>query len=278
MKEVRLVATDLDGTFLKNDKSVSRKNLEALEILGHKNIVRVIASGRNLHKVREVVQPEIPFDYIIFSSGAGIFNPRNNEYIFKKNISATTSNGLIGFLKEKDLNFNAFRAVPDNHLLFYFRGSNPCEEFERYFLFHNSFASPLPEAPVTGPLCQFLVILPGNEKLFLELKGELEQQFPEIRVIRSTSPLGTGYIWMEIFHRDVSKGNGLSIICLGLGINPGHTLGIGNDYNDLDLLDFTAFSFIVENAPESLKNKYIPAPSNEDDAFSHVVSRIVCRK
>ena len=59
---VKLVATDLDGTFLGSDKSVSSENLEALHLLGEKGIVRVIATGRNLMKTQEVILPEIPFD------------------------------------------------------------------------------------------------------------------------------------------------------------------------------------------------------------------------
>ena len=55
MKNIRLVATDLDGTFLKNDKSISPKNLEALNVLGDRKIVRAVATGRNLRKVKEVL-------------------------------------------------------------------------------------------------------------------------------------------------------------------------------------------------------------------------------
>ena len=36
MKNIKLVATDLDGTFLKNDRSISVANLEALHQLGEK--------------------------------------------------------------------------------------------------------------------------------------------------------------------------------------------------------------------------------------------------
>ena len=51
---IKLVATDLDGTFLRNDKSVSDENMEALHWLGERGILRVIATGRNLKKTREV--------------------------------------------------------------------------------------------------------------------------------------------------------------------------------------------------------------------------------
>jgi Cof subfamily protein (haloacid dehalogenase superfamily) len=274
MKKIKLVATDLDGTFLKNDKSISEKNRLALELLGENRIIRVAATGRNLNKVREVIPPEAPFDFIIFSSGAGIFDWQNNKHIFEQNISSETSGSLAGYLIKKDLNFNAFWAVPDNHHLWFHRGSRHCEEYERYFSFHNSYAFPLPDSSnFYKKLCQFLVILPNNPVLFESLKSEIEELFDEIGVIRSTSPLGTGFIRMELFHKSISKGNALSFICDKTGVSRDETLGIGNDYNDLDLLKFTNYSFLVANSPEELKLQFLTSPSNDEDAFSFVVNQ-----
>jgi hydroxymethylpyrimidine pyrophosphatase-like HAD family hydrolase len=60
-----------------------------------------------------------------------------------------------------------------------------------------------------------------------------------------------------------------------LGIKPNETLGIGNDYNDFDLLDFTGHSFLTENAPTEIKHLYPIVSSNENDAFAGVIQPIV---
>jgi hydroxymethylpyrimidine pyrophosphatase-like HAD family hydrolase len=54
MKNIKLVATDLDGTFLKNDRTVSAANIDALHKLGEKQIVRVAATGRIMWFFRRV--------------------------------------------------------------------------------------------------------------------------------------------------------------------------------------------------------------------------------
>lgn len=276
MKSIKLVATDLDGTFLKNDKSVSAENRFTLELLGREQVVRVAATGRNLKKVREVIAPGLPFDYIIFSSGAGIYDWQDNRHIFAQNISKESSHKLATFLVEKDLNFFAFRAAPENHHLWYFRGTRPYDEFERYFLFHNSYAYEMPEiGGFNHQLCQFLVILPNDPDWFESLKAEIEGRFDEIGVIRSTSPLGTGFIWMELFHKTISKGNALAFICRELGISPDATAGIGNDYNDLDLLRFTNYSCLVGNSPEELKFAFKTVPSNEENGFAFFVRQFI---
>ena len=273
MTKIKLVATDLDGTFLNNDKTIPERNREALEILGKNKVIRVIATGRNLRKVREVIPDTVPFDYIIFSSGAGIYDWQRNRHIYKLNIPATISQQLASYLIAKDLDFNAFRAVPDNHFLWYHRGSGASGEFERYLTFHQSYASVMPDVDnLEKNLCQFLVILPENPELFIFLKNDIEEKFPEIGVIRSTSPLGTGFIWMEIFNKKVSKGNALSVLCKRHGLSRDEIVGIGNDYNDMELLKFTNHSFLVSNSPAELKQHFRAAPSNEESAFSYAVS------
>lgn len=271
-QEIKLVATDLDGTFLRNDKSVTAENIETLYLLGEKGIQRVIATGRNLWKTREVIFTEIPFDYIVFSSGAGVYDLKENKLIYFQNLDKEVVQNISDFLVRNDLNFHLFKPVPDNHLCWHYRGSTECPEFEMYFDFHNSHSEPLPlNRKIDSEACQFLIVFPDNLERFLKLKGELENQFSNIKVVRTSSPLDTGYIWMEIFHSSVSKGNGVKVVCDTLKISQEETLGIGNDFNDLDLLEFTRYSYLVENGPSELKSRFLSARTNEESAFANAV-------
>ncbi len=276
MRGIHLVATDLDGTFLRDDKTISSANLEALQQLRDRGVVTVAATGRNLFKIHEVIPQEVPFDYYVFSSGAGVFDKQKEAHIFGQNLPKESALKLIRYFMAEDLNFHAFWPVPFNHKLWYYRGSEICHEFERYFAFHNSRAYELPAGgEIDSDICQFLVVIPFDEIRFLKMKTYIEQLCPMARVIRSSSPLHTNYIWLEIFHKDVSKGNGVLHLCNLLGIDPRQTLGIGNDYNDIDLLEFTAHAFVTNNAPEIIKKQYVLVPSNEEDAFAHVIEKFV---
>lgn len=272
MKKVKLVATDLDGTFLRNDRSISKANLLALDELGKKGILRVVATGRNLRKAREVLGDDIPFDYVVFSSGAGVFNWKTKQHIYHQNIIESSAQKLLSHFIRKGESFHAFFPVPENHQHYYYRGTEPSEEFERYFTFNQYFAEELnTDALPQTELCQFLVIIKENEKHFNELKTEIEALCPEIRVVRTSSPITKGYIWIEVFHRLVSKGNGVLEVCRRHNIDPKQTMAIGNDYNDFDLLAFARHSFLTANAPHEIKNRFPLLPSNEEDAFARAV-------
>ena len=273
-RTIKLVATDLDGTFLKNDKTISRKNLEMLHELGEKDILRVVATGRNLKKTMDVIPPDVPFDFIVFSSGAGVFDWKQKKMLFQQNMSKEIVQEIADFLVSLDLNFHLFKPVPENYKCWYYKGNVACTEFERYFDFQQAFAEPLMIGQkLNSEACQFLVVFPNNMERFLQLKQEFEERFPDVKVVRTSSPLETGYIWMEIFHQSVSKGNGVKFICDTLKIDHDCTLGIGNDFNDLDLLEFTYYSYLVDNSPEELKERFLMARSNEENGFASVVQK-----
>lgn len=272
--ELKLVATDLDGTFLRNDKTISSENLEMLHALGDKGILRVIATGRNLKKTQEVIASDVPFDYIVFSSGAGVYDWKNDKLLYHQNLNLQIVQQITDFLVDRNLNFHLFKPVPENYKCWFHRGSVPCSEFESYFDYHQSYAEPLPaDQKIESEACQFLVVFPDNLERFLTLKQEIEYRFPEVKVVRTSSPLETGFIWMEIFHQSVSKGNGVKFVCDTLNIGHEYTLGIGNDFNDLDLLEFTNYSYIVENGPREMKERFLAVNSNEENAFAKAVRK-----
>ena len=66
--------TDLDGTLLGSDQTLSPVNRKALERLGGHGITRVVVTGRSLYSTRRVLDRHFPIDLLVTSSGAGIFS------------------------------------------------------------------------------------------------------------------------------------------------------------------------------------------------------------
>jgi hydroxymethylpyrimidine pyrophosphatase-like HAD family hydrolase len=92
-------------------------------------------------------------------------------------------------------------------------------------------------------------------------------------VIRTTSPLDGASRWIEIFPLSVSKARGAEWVVRRHGIRDQDVLAVGNDYNDLDLLDWAAASYLVKNAPQPLHDLFPTVPSNDASGFSEAVSR-----
>ena len=173
-------------------------------------------------------------------------------------------------LIDHEVDFMIHEMIPDNHKFIYHQTGKLNPDFERRKGVYKDFAFPLdPKLENYQNACQILAVFPNDITLFDEIK----QKFNDIKIIRTTSPLDGNSIWMEIFPETVSKGHAVEWLCKELKVNPNKTISIGNDYNDLDMLEFTSEKFVVDNAPVDLKEKFPICKSNQESGFSDAVSR-----
>ena len=79
-----LIATDLDGTLLRKDKSVSDENKKAIEYFKENGGYFTIITGRPMavnHAICEEVNPNAPIGCL---NGGGIYDLQKNEYLWTK--------------------------------------------------------------------------------------------------------------------------------------------------------------------------------------------------
>ena len=105
--------------------------------------------------------------------------------------------------------------------------------------------------------------------------AEVVSAFPGFQVLRSTSPLDGASTWIEIFPLGVNKAAAAAWLWQRGSAPPLSSMAIGNDYNDLALLDWADASFVVGNAPAELRARYATVSSNEDAGFSEAVRRVL---
>ncbi len=175
------------------------------------------------------------------------------------------------------VDFMVHSPVPDNHH-FEFHGnrlenSDFSIRCERY----GDSCSPMdPKNPGVKRASQFLVIArPDEEPERFHLA--LQEAFPALSVIRTTSPLDHCSCWIELFPPEVSKAKAAAWLCQRLGIERELSLAVGNDYNDLDLLEWCHRCAVVGNAPLELRRSFRVVSDNNSDGFSEAVDRWVGR-
>lgn len=268
---VDMVITDLDGTLFNDNKQISNRDIKTLEWLGSRGIIRVIATGRNLFSARKVLHPETPVDYLVFSTGAGAIEWKTGKLIYAEHLREPEVALAIETLKEAGMSFMVHDLVPDNHAFLYHDADCGNSDFHRRIDIYHDFAAPLEmDPPNYAHASQLLAIVPENLALLEEIRSKLAS----MRVVRTTSPLDGKTMWLEVFPAGVSKGHTVEWLCRKTGTDTSCTLGLGNDYNDIDLLNFVRFPFAVENAPDPIKKLYPRCMSNNDSGFSDAVHRL----
>ena len=77
-----LVCTDLDGTLLRNDKTISKENLEAIEYFKNEGGYFTIVTGRMPYYVGDIVpkvKPNVPFGCV---NGGGLYDYESKKYLW----------------------------------------------------------------------------------------------------------------------------------------------------------------------------------------------------
>lgn len=266
--QFKMILVDLDGTLLTDEKKIGNSDMQTLQILGTLNVIRVFATGRNLYSALGILPNDTPFDYLVFSSGAGIMEWKNKEILFESAIEKEIVINVEKTLKELELNFSVHFPIPDNHKYYYYKGNNSLTDFDERNFHYKGFSFELINGFPLDRATQFIVIL-KHESEFEFVASKIK----DLKIIRATSPIDGKSVWLEIFNQNVSKALGGSFLCNKLNISRAETIGIGNDYNDIDLLNWAGNSYIVENAPQILKQKYNPCASNQNNPLTMVVSK-----
>ena len=267
-----LFVTDFDGTLLRSDRTFAEGDLRALKRLGTLNITRVIATGRSMYSFYTVVGSDLPIDFVIFSTGAGITHFPSGKIVREISLEPDEVKCITDVLLAARLDFMIHRPIPDNHQFSYVAVNTGNTDFKHRISLYEPYAVEMKEwTDGFGPATQLLAVLPPSQNMVIldELRGKLS----DFNVIQTTSPLDGKSTWIEIFPAGVSKSQTAEWLAVELGVDPSHIVSLGNDYNDIDLLEWSPFRFVVDNAPADLKARFPSVASNNNCGVAEAIER-----
>jgi len=267
-----LFVTDLDGTLARTDGSLGQDEREALEELGRRKIVRVVATGRSLYSLRKVLRDDWPLDYLIFSSGAGLLNHPQGQLLRQISMASPHVEQARQICLQSGCHFMIHRPVPDNHYFAYHPDRYDHPDFVRRLELYHGFGQPLSACPLPfGEASQLLAMAPDGQTP--SLLQHLRLGLPSLNVIQTTSPLDGISFWLEIFPPSVSKSLAAEWLRHQLQIDARQILATGNDYNDLDLLQWAPTAFVVNNAPPPLQERFPAVASHQEGGVAQAIQR-----
>lgn len=260
----KILISDLDGTLLEKDGKINPQVVEDFRTLKKAGYTRVIATGRSIYSFYKAIEEDFPIDYLVFSSGSGILNWKTKELIYNKNLTEEQTRKISDKLINNKVDFMILEPAPNSHYFKYHKANDHNPDFQSRFKIYNKYNIEINSLEdCYTKACQILAILPDKVERF----NEISSLFNNTKVIRSTSPIDNSSIWLEIFPKEVSKGLTCKWLMNHLEIDIKNSIGIGNDYNDIDFLDICNDSFIVSNANNELKEKYNIIPSLFDNSL-----------
>ncbi len=245
---IRLVASDLDGSLLDDNKNLPADFWQVLEKLKEKGIVFVVASGRDFDATANAFGHRIKDTLWICNNGANIY--KEGVQIISHSLTKEQVCRTLDIVKN----------IPDtNPILFTEDCSYTCPGCKGFMEWRQAPYSQMKWVNSFEDLYR----LAEKEEIFkisvYDGSGNIENHcYPPVAA-EFKNECGvyiSGDIWVDIVNLAASKGKALKEVQAMLDITKEETMAFGDYYNDEALLDAAGYPFVMDKGVDLLKSKF----------------------
>lgn len=263
--EIKIVFSDIDGTFLTNDHRVTEKTAGAVKSLLEKKVPFVLVSARMpeaIYPITEKIGVKIP----IISYSGGLVLTEDEKILYDKKILAEDVKNVLQEISarwpEVTVNYYSGRKwfvkdVSDKRVV---REMNITSATAENANFEN-----LLEKNILPNKILIMCEPPTCE----EMERELGKRFENLNVVRSSK------ILLEIMDKTVTKAEGIEILLKHYNFSAEEAIAFGDNYNDVEMLKFIGCGVAMGNAPEDVKKiaNEITASNEEDGIYKFLAKK-----
>ena len=258
--EIKVIATDMDGTLLDPRGQLDLLRLEKiLDQLDQRGVRFVIATGNEIHRMRQLLGHLAERVVLVVANGARIFE--NNELIQAQTWDDAMVDRALGHFKGREcqdqfvvtaMNGGFVKKGTVFTELDKFMTPEMIEKLYQRMQFVDEFDSNL----FSGVLKMSMVV--GEERSESVLQ-EINDLFDgHVRAVSS------GYGCIDILQDGIHKAWGLKELLKRWNLKPEQIMAFGDSENDIEMLELAGISYAMENAEETVKRvatKVAPANS-----------------
>jgi Cof subfamily protein (haloacid dehalogenase superfamily) len=252
---IRLLATDIDGTLLNPQFQISDGDLNALHRAHAAGIEIVLVTGRR-HTFALPIAKQLGFDLWLISSNGAVTRSLGGETFHRDLMPASTCRKLVGAMQE-------FRG---NTVLTFdteVRGAIVLEHMDelgpsiRRWLEKNmayiEFVVPIERALVRDPVQAMFCGTMARMSRALDALASAKMD-GTVTVLRTEYP-ARDLSMIDVLNADCSKGHALERWAAYRGYHREEVMAVGDNHNDIEMLEFAGHPVIMGNACEELRGR-----------------------
>jgi Cof subfamily protein (haloacid dehalogenase superfamily) len=267
MAERHLIALDLDGTLLKDDKTISLKNKEIIKKAKEEGHIVMIATGRPFRSA-EMYYRELELNTpIVNFNGAFMHHPLDANWgFYHEPLDIKVAKDIVEACRS--FNFHNIIAEVIDDVYFHYHDEKLLDIF--------SFGNP---RITTGDLSRFLKDSPTSMLIHTE-ENELKvirQHLSEVHaeVIDHRSWAAPWHV-IEIIKTGLNKAVGVKKAADYFQIPTERVIAFGDEDNDLEMLEYAGYGVAMANGIEQVKNVANEATlSNEEDGVGLFLAELL---
>lgn len=272
----KLVAIDLDGTLLTEEKRIPSKNAQVLRKLSDKGIEIIIATGRRYWSARKFMR-EIDMNLTVVANNGTIIRSMNDDKaILNKYLNKEDFYTLVREGRKRGL-------YPVIHVDHFDEGYDIMIELDRE---HENYSSYLYDIPNRYKQIEDLLLYENPRVLSVVFPGEINllKDFHELlnnthkgkycsHILTSLSKVGP---ILEVMGPLGSKWKTLSDYARQKGITEKEIVAIGDDDNDIEMIKNAGLGIGMKNASPGVKKvaDMITEQTNDECGVAEVLTKV----
>lgn len=273
---IRLLAIDLDGTLLNSQVQISPENREALRRAHAAAVEIVLVTGRR-HTFALPIAQQAGVPLCLISSNGAVTKSLDGELFHIDYLPRGTARRLC----------SEMAGWRHNMVIAFDRETRGALVLESRDSFHPSIANWMAKneqyIQTVVPIHDCLTCDPIQAMFCggVEPMREVQRQLAASGVAREVTVLRTEYPHrdlsiVDVLNRTCSKGTALERWARHRGIPPAQVMAIGDNYNDLEMLQFAGRAFVMANASAEIKqNGWTRVPSNDENGVAVAISQVI---
>ncbi len=273
MKDVKLIVSDLDGTLLSSDKSLTPENCEAIESISKQGIEFVVSTGRAYSVIPNSIKENPNVRYICHSNGAVIYDKALGKNIVESIMDERAKLKALEILSEYDI-----LLCLHSEDVAYFEEKMLSDEVFRKYHVNSSYERVFRAMPTTPDVrklitesqkAELFIIFFANDRELTECKDRLKA----LEGITVTSSIEHN---LEICSDKAGKGGALKILLEMLNVSAEEAIALGDSTNDLEMFDVAGLSICTANGNNEAKDKAtLVGPSNNEHIAKFVLENFL---
>lgn len=265
---IKLIALDMDGTALDNEKKLSGSVREAIEKALAAGIHVVPTTGRAKWTIPQSVLDIQGMRYAITSNGATIWDLPERDILAQKMISSDDAWEIVSFARRFQCYIELLwfgKVYTEEKMIQNPERYTDDSGFKEYVSHHHNGVE---------HLGNFLTKVLGVEKMNIyylpkEIREKVESRLRAQKKMEISHSLGGG---LELTAAGVNKGMALETICSILKISPEETAAIGDSDNDISMMKYAGHKIAMGNANDRVKEiADWTAPGNGEDGAAAAI-------
>jgi len=266
---IELIAIDMDGTLLNPQHEITPAVKQALTAAIKKGVHVVLATGRPLIGIKRYLE-ELDLQkegfYCISNNGALIHNAKDGSIFAETTLNFADYLYFEGLARKLGVGFHAL-----SHSELYTAN----KDISPYSV-HESFTTGIPlryrSVEQMDPTLRFpKVMMIDNPELLDVAISQIPHEAKERYTIMKSSPY-----FLEILDKTVNKGTGVQKLAEKLGIPRENIMTLGDQENDIAMLEYAGLGVAMDNALDSVKavSQFV-TKSNTEDGVAYAVEKFV---